>query len=254
MNDPIHLKLIEFLSFSLNSFVTEITQSKHRKTSKKSLFQLALIGRIHERSDALLVLLDQDRDHSIAELVRAVLEAHAALHFLTHEHKATFRLELESNLDAQRMLSRAVLSGLLTPTEEKVANRSVSRLKRRQKVLKTRGIHASKKSDRVEALGPLLRLAYSLLSAESHHDLRWLSESHFDVSNDMLQVRAGDRHSDRTLIIYVAVVLQAIAAAVDLYANTLVVADHKHKWRVLRREQTKLIAEFDTWGKEVIGP
>ena len=221
MNDSTHVRLIEFLSSALDIFQEALKASKHRRTYRTGAFQIALIARIHDRADAVLTLLREDRDHSIAELVRAVLEAHAALNFLKAERKAIFRLELESLEDSIKRLKRTLILPGLSKIELSNGKRSLEKRKRRYEQLYAKGIRKSAKSDRIQALGAVFRVAYSLLSVESHHGLDSLSDSHFDVSNGFLHFSASERHQDMTLMIHVAIVLQAIAAAMQIYATKI---------------------------------
>ena len=251
MNDSTHIRLIEFLSSALDIFQETLKVSKYERTYRTGSFQIALIARIRDRADAVLTLLREDRDHSIAELVRAVLEAHAALHFLMAERKAIFRLELESLEDSINMLKRTLALPGLSQDEQSKGERSLAKRERRSKLLLAKGIRTLKKSDRIVALGANFRVGYSILSSESHHGLDSLSDRHFDTSNGYLQITGGERHQDRTLVIYVAIVLEAITAAMHVYATKLARSDFRSMLNGKQRDIEQLLLDYDAWGATV---
>lgn len=252
MNDSTHVRLIEFLSSALHIFQEALKASKHSRPYRTGAFQIALIARIHDRADAVLTLLREDRDHSIAELVRAVLEAHAALNFLKAERKAIFRLELESLEDSIKRLKRTLALPGLSQAEQSKGKRSLAKRERRSELLFAKGIRTSTKSDRILALGANFRVGYSILSSESHHGLDSLSDRHFDSSSGSLQITGGERHQDMSLMIYIAIVLEAIAAAMHIYATKLALSDCRLMLNAKRRDIEQLLADYDVWGATVI--
>ena len=252
MNDATHLKLIDFLGRSVDILFTGLDSAKLRKVSRSQSFQVALIARIHDRSDSVLTLLREDRDHSIGELVRSIHEAHASLVFLKKEKKARFRLEIESAEESIRLLRRLLTSPQLSIEMAKEANQILKAKEKRKKLLFSRGIRKATKADRMGFLDPVAKDIYGLLSSESHHDLLSLFDSHLDTSNGIVEFHGGRRRSDRTLIIYVAVILQAVHAAMKIVSGNLSKASYKQFWKDHVRQHTNLIVEVDRWGQSIV--
>lgn len=146
VNDSVHLKLIDFLSRSLDLFLKGLDETKFRKLSRSQHFQVALIARVHERGDAVLTLLREDRDHSTGELVRSVLEAHATLVFLKKARKARFRLEIESVVESIKLLTRMVANPQVSIDDKVEAKRILKEKVRRKEVLFSKGIRKATKS------------------------------------------------------------------------------------------------------------